>query len=49
MEAIKTILRDDGIKGFWRGTVMRLGRTVCSGGELTFDMWGQGRRADEKN
>lgn len=34
MEAIKTILLDDGIRGFWRGTIMRLGRTVFSGGIL---------------
>ncbi|KAB8338701.1 hypothetical protein FH972_021646 [Carpinus fangiana] len=34
MEAIKTILLDDGIRGFWKGTVMRLGRTVFSGGIL---------------
>lgn len=34
MEAIATIVKDDGIRAFWRGTVMRLGRTVFSGGIL---------------
>jgi solute carrier family 25 citrate transporter 1 len=34
MEAIKTILKDDGIRDFWRGTIMRLGRTVFSGGKI---------------
>jgi len=34
VEAFTTILADDGIKGFWRGTTMRLGRTVFSGGIL---------------
>jgi solute carrier family 25 (mitochondrial citrate transporter), member 1 len=34
LEAITSIMMDDGIRGFWRGTVMRLGRTVFSGGEL---------------
>ncbi|KAH8649439.1 mitochondrial carrier domain-containing protein [Tricladium varicosporioides] len=33
-DAVKSILRDDGIRGFWRGTIMRLGRTVFSGGIL---------------
>ena len=33
-EAIASIIKDDGIRGFWRGTVMRLGRTVFSGGVL---------------
>lgn len=32
VEAFVGILRDDGIRGFWRGTYMRLGRTVFSGG-----------------
>jgi solute carrier family 25 citrate transporter 1 len=32
-EAVKSILRDGGIAGFWRGTIMRLGRTVFSGGK----------------
>ena len=32
MEAIASIVKDDGIRGFWRGTIMRLGRTVFSGG-----------------
>ena len=34
MEAIASIMKDDGVRGFWRGTVMRLGRTVFSGGVL---------------
>ena len=34
MEAFRSILADDGIRGFWRGTTMRLGRTVFSGGIL---------------
>ncbi|KAH8668796.1 mitochondrial carrier domain-containing protein [Xylariales sp. PMI_506] len=35
MDAIKTIIAEDGfIRGFWRGTVMRLGRTVMAGGIL---------------
>ncbi|KAG9235958.1 mitochondrial carrier domain-containing protein [Amylocarpus encephaloides] len=33
-EAVKSILRDGGAAGFWRGTIMRLGRTVFSGGIL---------------
>jgi solute carrier family 25 (mitochondrial citrate transporter), member 1 len=34
VEACKTILLDYGIRGFWKGTTMRLGRTVFSGGVL---------------
>jgi len=34
MEAIAGITKVDGIRGFWRGTVMRLSRTVFSGGVL---------------
>lgn len=34
VEAFKSILADGGVKGFWRGTTMRLGRTVFSGGIL---------------
>ena len=34
VEAVVSIIKDDGIRGFWRGTVMRLGRTVLSGGVL---------------
>ena len=34
VEAFKSIVADGGIKGFWRGTTMRLGRTVFSGGIL---------------
>ncbi|KAL5116928.1 hypothetical protein ACEQ8H_005145 [Pleosporales sp. CAS-2024a] len=33
-EAIKSVLLDYGIRGFWKGTTMRLGRTVFSGGIL---------------
>jgi solute carrier family 25 (mitochondrial citrate transporter), member 1 len=34
MESVRTIMAEDGIRGFWRGTVMRLGRTVMAGGIL---------------
>ena len=34
VEAFKSIIADYGIKGFWKGTSMRLGRTVFSGGIL---------------
>ncbi|KAI0396127.1 mitochondrial carrier [Xylariaceae sp. FL0594] len=34
MDAVRAILREDGVRGFWRGTVMRLGRTVMAGGIL---------------
>ncbi|KAM0713009.1 hypothetical protein Q7P35_000460 [Cladosporium inversicolor] len=34
VEAFKSIMADYGLKGFWRGTSMRLGRTVFSGGIL---------------
>lgn len=33
-DAIKGIWTDGGFRGFWRGTTMRLGRTVFSGGIL---------------
>lgn len=32
LQAFRSVLADDGIKGLWRGTTMRLGRTVLSGG-----------------
>lgn len=31
-DAVKSILREQGISGFWRGSTMRLGRLVFSGG-----------------
>ena len=34
VEAFKSVWADDGVRGFWRGTTMRLGRTVFSGGIL---------------
>lgn len=34
VEAFTSIMKDDGVKGFWRGTTMRLGRTIFSGGIL---------------
>ncbi|TDZ18164.1 Tricarboxylate transport protein [Colletotrichum sidae] len=34
MESVRAILAEDGVRGFWRGTVMRLGRTVMAGGIL---------------
>lgn len=33
-EAFASILKDGGIRGFWRGSTMRLGRVVLSGGIL---------------
>ena len=34
VEAFRSVMKDDGVRGFWRGTTMRLGRTVFSGGIL---------------
>lgn len=34
IDAFRSILADDGVRGLWRGTTMRLGRTVFSGGIL---------------
>ncbi|KAI1462312.1 mitochondrial carrier [Annulohypoxylon moriforme] len=34
VECVRAVYREDGVKGFWRGTVMRLGRTVMAGGIL---------------
>jgi solute carrier family 25 citrate transporter 1 len=34
IECTKSIWNEAGLKGFWRGTVMRLGRTVMAGGIL---------------
>lgn len=34
MDAFRSIVADGGVRGFWRGTSMRLGRTVFSGGIL---------------
>ncbi|QRC98338.1 hypothetical protein JI435_044110 [Parastagonospora nodorum SN15] len=33
-EAVKSVILDYGMRGFWKGTTMRLGRTVFSGGIL---------------
>lgn len=33
MQAVESIWMDGGVRGFWKGTVMRLGRTVFAGGE----------------
>ena len=33
VQAVKGIWEDGGIQGFWRGTIMRLGRTVLAGGK----------------
>ncbi|KAI0897829.1 mitochondrial carrier [Annulohypoxylon nitens] len=33
-ECVRAVYREDGVRGFWRGTVMRLGRTVMAGGIL---------------
>jgi solute carrier family 25 citrate transporter 1 len=37
VQAIASIVKYDGIRGFWRGTTMRLGRTVFSGGKTLID------------
>ncbi|KAL8897211.1 MAG: hypothetical protein Q9192_002690 [Flavoplaca navasiana] len=34
VDAFRSILTDEGLRGFWRGTTMRLGRTIFSGGIL---------------
>ncbi|KAL9610739.1 MAG: hypothetical protein Q9167_004558 [Letrouitia subvulpina] len=34
VDAVKSIWAEAGVRGFWRGTVMRLSRTVMSGGIL---------------
>ena len=34
VDAFRSILADEGVKGFWKGTTMRLGRTIFSGGIL---------------
>lgn len=34
LECVRAVLAEDGVRGFWRGTVMRLGRTVMAGGIL---------------
>lgn len=34
MEALRSVYDDYGIRGFWRGTTMRLGRTILAGGIL---------------
>ncbi|KAF2147676.1 tricarboxylate transport protein, mitochondrial precursor [Myriangium duriaei CBS 260.36] len=34
VEAFNSIMADYGVRGFWKGTVMRLGRTVFAGGIL---------------
>lgn len=34
VEAFQSVISDYGVKGFWKGTTMRLGRTVFSGGIL---------------
>ncbi|KAK7547214.1 tricarboxylate transport protein, mitochondrial precursor [Phyllosticta citricarpa] len=34
VEAFTSIMADHGVRGFWKGTVMRLGRTIMAGGIL---------------
>ena len=34
VEAFRSVMADEGVRGFWRGTTMRLGRTILSGGVL---------------
>lgn len=40
VEAFRSVFADDGVRGFWRGSTMRLGRTVFSG-EILFTMYEQ--------
>jgi solute carrier family 25 citrate transporter 1 len=40
MEAFVGVLRDSGIRGFWKGSTMRLGRLVFSGG-IVFSVYEQ--------
>lgn len=40
VEALRGVLQDGGIKGLWRGSTMRLGRLVLSGG-IIFSMYEQ--------
>ena len=39
-EALKSVLTDEGVKGLWRGSTMRLGRLVLSGG-IVFSVYEQ--------
>lgn len=39
-EAVKSVMRDYGIKGFWKGSSMRLGRLFLSGG-IVFSVYEQ--------
>lgn len=34
VEAFQSVLNDYGVRGFWRGSTMRLGRTILAGGVL---------------
>jgi solute carrier family 25 citrate transporter 1 len=34
VEAVQSVWQDYGVRGFWRGTTMRLGRTIFAGGIL---------------
>ena len=34
LDAVRSVWADGGVRGFWKGTTMRLGRTVVSGGVL---------------
>ncbi|KAI0166699.1 mitochondrial carrier [Hypoxylon sp. FL1284] len=34
LDCVRDVLAEDGVRGLWRGTVMRLGRTVMAGGIL---------------
>ncbi|KAF3387108.1 Tricarboxylate transport protein [Penicillium rolfsii] len=40
MEAVKSVVQDYGIKGFWKGSSMRLGRLFLSGG-IVFSVYEQ--------
>lgn len=39
-EAVRTIYHDYGMKGFWKGSTMRLGRLILSGG-IVFSIYEQ--------
>lgn len=34
VQAFQSVMKDEGIIGFWKGTIMRLGRTILAGGIL---------------
>jgi solute carrier family 25 citrate transporter 1 len=40
IEAVKSVMRDYGVRGFWKGSSMRLGRLFLSGG-IVFSVYEQ--------